>query len=254
MKCINIFLIAGLALGLLSCKKESPITDLGNTLDNNAHRATLRVTLNNRAPAIGDSIILTASTWHINDIIDKVEFSETIVEKYAVNLVLNNTTLNSFVDDVPVYLVVDSVATDNIYYTIINENNELNKFYETLSDAYVIRNVYKKFMPQDIKDAELINALSDEGFASLKDHLSRNINVLDYRALFPTAPASDISGGSLTAAGRANLNANLTRQLLINNALRTATKKGELITNLKVKVTSQNKAFNEVLTVFQAKY
>jgi hypothetical protein len=254
MRFYKIFLVGCLVISMLSCKKESPITDLGNPIASNAARASLRVTLNNRTPAIGDSIILTASTWHVKDIIDKVEFSETVVEKYAVNIVLNNTTLNSFVDDAPIFIIVDSLVKDQVYYSIINQNNELNKFFETISDAYVIRNVYKKFIPKDIKDAELINALTDEGFASLKNHLSRNINVQDYRALFPSAPSSDISGSTLTAAGRANLNANLTKQLLINNALKTATKKGELIVSLKVKVTSQNNAFNEVVTVFQAKY
>ena len=240
MRFYKIFLVAGLAITVLSCKKESPIEDLGNALENNAHRASLRVTLNNRAPAIGDSIVQTASTWHISDKIDKVEFSQTVVEKYAVNLKLNNTTLNAFVDAVPVFIIVDSLAKDIVYKTITNQNKELDAFFETLSDAYVIRDVYKGFMPKDIKDAALINALPDEGFASLKNLLSLNINILDYKALFPNAPATDISGTALSAAGKANLNANLTRQLLISNALQTATKKGELMVSLKVKVTSQN--------------
>lgn len=254
MRFYKTFLIAGFAITMLSCKKESPIVDLGSALENNAHRASLRVTLNNRAPAIGDSIILTASTWHISDKIDKVEFSETVVEKYAVNLKLNNTTLSSFVDDVPVYIVLDSLEKEKIYKTVSSENNELGKYFETLSDAYVIRDVYKKFMPRDVKNADLINALSDEGFASLKSLLALKINVLDYKALFPTAPASDISGAVLSAAGKANLNSNLTKPLLIANALQTATKKGSLIVSLKVKVTAQNTATNEVVNVFQAKY
>lgn len=254
MRFYKIFLVAGLAIGMLSCKKESPITDLGNPTASNSARATLRVTLNNRAPAIGDSIIQTASTWHVNDKIDKIEFSETVVEKFAVNITLANTTLNSVVDAKPVFLVVDSVAKNNIYRTINNQNNEFNSFFETFSDAYVIRDAYKKFIPKDIKDADLINSLTDEGFASLKNHLGFNINVADYRILFPSAPSTHISGAVLSATGRENLNANLTKQLLITNGLRTATKKGDLIVSLKVKVFSETTASNEVVNVFVAKY
>ncbi|TKC05121.1 hypothetical protein [Pedobacter frigoris] len=252
MKLYKIFLVAVLAMFVLACKKESPIEDIVGS-SNDDHRASLRVTLNNRTPALGDSIVITASTWHVSDQIAKVEFIRTAVEKYAVNLELNNTSLNSWIDDkTPAFLIVDSLHKEEVWRTV--DKSDLNRYFETLSDSYVIREAYKEFKQADAKDAALINAISEEGFKSLKDLLSRSINVLDYKALFPAAPAGDISGASLTAAGKENLNKNLTKQLLISNALKTATKKGDLIVTLKVKVTAQKSAVNEVINVFQTKY
>jgi hypothetical protein len=253
MKLYKIFLIAILAVGLQSCKKESPIEDIGGATGNNEHMASLRVTLNNRNPALGDSIVVTASTWHIKDQIAKVEFIRTVVEKYAVNMELTNTSLNSWLDDkTPAFLIADSLYKNEVWKVVTKA--ELNPYFETLTDSYVIRQSYKEFKQSDVKDAALINAISNEGFLSLKDHLSRKINVLDYKLLFPTAPAGDISGTTLTAAGKLNLMNNLTRELLISKVLKTATKKGDLILSLKVKVTAQQAAVNEVTNVFQTKY
>lgn len=253
MKINKIFLIAVLAIFMLACKKESPIEHIGSATGNDEHRASLRVTLNNRTPSVGDSIVVTATTWHVLDQINKVDFLRTVVEKYAVNLELNNTSLNSWLDDkTPAFLIVDSLHKEELWQSV--SGNNLNRYFETISDAYVIRQVYKEFKPAELKDAALINAISDEAFRSLKDHLSRNINVLDYKTLFPTAPATDITGSVLSANGRNNLNANLTRQLLINNVLKSAYKKGDLILSLKVKVSAQKTSGNEVVNVFQTKY
>lgn len=238
---------------MLSCKKESPIENIGDATGNNENRASLRVTLSNRAPALGDSIIITASTWHSSDQIVKVDFIRTVVEKYAVNMELNNTSLNSWLDEkTPAFLIADSLSKDEVWRSV--NAGELNRYYETLSDSYVIRQAYKEFKQKDIKNAELINSMPDESFLSLKDLLAKSINVLDYKALFPAAPAGDISGAALTASGKANLMANLTKQLLISNALKTATKKGDLFLSMKVRVTAQKAAVNEVINVFQTKY
>lgn len=253
MKLNKTFLVAVLAIFMLSCKKESPIEHIGSATGNNEHMASLRVTLNNRNPLLGDSIVVTASTWHIKDQIAKVEFIRTVVEKYAVNMELNNTSLNSWLDDkTPAFLIADSVYKNEVWKVI--NHADLNPYFETLTDSYVIRQSYKEFKQTDVKDAALINAISDEGFVSLKDHLSRNINVLDYKTLFPTAPTTDVSGATLTAAGKLNLMTNLTRALLISKVLKTATKKGDLILTLKVRVTAQQAAVNEVTNVFQTKF
>lgn len=253
MKLNKIFLVAVLAMVVLACKKESPIENIGSVTGNDEHRASLRVSLNNRTPAVGDSIVITATTWHVTDQINQVDFIRTVVEKYAVNLELNNTSLNSWLDEkTPAFLIVDSLYKDEVWQTV--DHSSLNRYFETISDAYVIRKVYKEFKPAEVKDAALINAMPDEAFRSLKDHLSRNINVLDYKALFPTAPASHITGSVLSAEGKANLNANLTRQLLISNVLKSAYKKGDLILSMRVKVGAQKTAANEVINVFQTKF
>lgn len=253
MKLNKIFLIAILAVFVLACKKDSPIGNIGSPTANDENKASLRVTLSNRTPSVGDSIIVTATTWHVLDQINKVDFVRTVVEKYGVNLELNNTSLDSWLDEkTPAFLVVDSVYKEELWQSV--SGNVLTRYFETASDAYVIRQAYKDFKPKDLKDAALINALSDEAFRSLKDHLSRNINVQDYKALFPSAPTTDITGSVLSSNGKANLNANLTRQLLINTVLKSAYKKGELILSLKVRVTAQKTAGNEVINVFQTKY
>lgn len=253
MKINKICLIAAMVIFMLACKKESPIENIGSATGNNEYRASLRVTLNNRTPAVGDSIVITATTWHALDQINKVDFLRTVVEKYAVNLELNNTSLNSWLDEkTPVFLIVDSLYKDESWKSISGDG--LNRYFETASDAYVVRQVYNDFKPVDLKDAALINAMPDEAFKSLKDHLSKNINVLDYKTLFPLAPVTDITGSVLSSGGRNNLNANLTRQLLINTVLKSAYKKGDLILSLKVRVTAQKTAANEVINVFQTKY
>lgn len=250
MKKYIVFLLAGVALTFSSCKKESPLESLGHS--NGAVQASLRVTLNDRNPLPGSDIIITASTWHINDEIETVEFYKTSLEKYTVNLELENTELNNWKSgENPVFLIADSLVNNELWKTV--GKSELNSYFQTVADAYVIRQVYEDFNPVQLEGVDLINSLTDSDFASLKSSLSNNINPADYRIMFPTAPASDIQGAVLSTAGKLNLVTNLTKTLLIDN-MKSAYKTGQLIAQLRVKVTAKGNAVSEVNNEFQSKY
>lgn len=238
---------------ILSCKKESPIKDLGHVGQSDAHKASLRVTLNDRNPSVGSDIIITATTWHISDQIEKVEFYKTAIEKYTVNLELANTELNNWkANENAFFLIADTLSKKEIWKSV--SKNELNSYFQTVADAYVIRGIYQDFHPVDLHGADLINSLTVESFESLKIALSNQIVAADYKILFPNAAPNHTSGVSVTSEGKKNLVNSLTKSNLIANGLKSATKVGQLVVQLNVKVTAEGNAVSEVNNEFQAKY
>jgi hypothetical protein len=257
MKLHKLFLLAGLAVSMLACKKEDMVGRLGNSTTGEVV-PEVRVTLNTRRPALGDSVVLTTSTWHKSDKITKVEYLATQYDEYGINLSLRNTILKTYTDSVKNLIVVDTLQSNEPYFSVSAENKELDKYYVTESNNYVVRGAYKDFAITEIKDADLINSLPAEVFELLKTQLAVAIKVADYALLFPTAPNENytiVSGAKtgISTLGKTYLIENLTADKL-NTILLEATKAGSLKTTLTVRVSAQKSAKTEVVNEFETAY
>lgn len=210
-----------MCLFIMSCKKNDPISELGNT--NNEFVSQLRVTYNNTSLLFGDTLVISASTWQRDDKFQKVDIYETVVETFGVNMVLKGgTTVITKTADESTLSVVDSILKKSLMLEV--KAADMDKYWVTVSNNYVINHRYLvKLKPgRYTNDVTLIQNLSDGDFDVLKGILAYGITRNDYLTFFPTAPASDFKTSGtpvLSAAGIANLRQNLTRAMLVNNVL-----------------------------------
>ena len=241
-----------LCVFIMSCKKNDPIADLGTT--NNEFASQLRVTYNNTAPVIGDTLVISASTWQRDDRFQKVDIFETVVEAFGIDMTLTNgTSVLTKTADESTLTVVDSILKKNVLLQV--NAVDMDKHWVTASNNYIINYSYilKLKNGRYANNTTLIEALTDEEFDVLKGILSYSIIKSDYQLLFPAAPATHFrTSGTpvLSETGISNLRANLTRSML-KNIVKTIKKVGSY--NLTVDVaavtptnatTSSTRTFN----------
>ena len=213
------FLIVGLFM--MSCKKNNPISELGNT--NGEFASELTVTYNNTKPAIGDTLVISASTWQRDDKFKKVNLYETVVESFGLQMTLNNgSSIITKTADESTLTVIDSIAKKSVILEV--KDIDLDKYWATSTNNYVIRYPYivKVKTGKYPNDASLINQLSDTDFSVVKGLLAYTITKADYLVFFPGSPTTHFTTGgtyALTALGMANLKQNLTKTALIANVL-----------------------------------
>lgn len=229
---LNYIMVICAALLLASCKKNDPITDLGTT--NGEFSAQLSVSYNNTRPVIGDTVIVTASTWQRDDKFDKIVFYETVYESFGLKLALqkgtsvdtkdlesNNTTYSTLI-------LTDTIKNKAVWNTVLAK--DLDSYWVTVTNNYVIRSNYKveRLDGKYPSDAALITSLSDIDFAVLKSILAYSITKEDYLLLFPSAPTSHFTSGgtyALSSIGMENLKEKLTKEAL-KGIVKTIQKKG----------------------------
>lgn len=216
MKRIIIYLCSVLVLSYgTSCKKNDPITDLGTT--NGEFAAQLRVSFNNTRPVIGDTLIVTASTWQRDDRFEKIRFNETVFETFGIELQLEKgSSVITKTETFSTLLLTDTIKNKSTWKEVMH--TELDDYWVTSGNNYVIRGNYmvKKMDGMYPNDNTLVGFMPDNEFAILKSLLAYAINRDDYLSLFPTAPATHFSGGTyvLTPLGMSNLKDNLTKTQL----------------------------------------
>ncbi|EFK58420.1 hypothetical protein ACFU8T_17625 [Sphingobacterium spiritivorum] len=216
-KITNILYAVVLACALISCEKNDPISELGET--NGQFAAQLRVSYNNTRPAIGDTLQVTASTWQRDDKFSEVRFMETIVETFGINMSLKNgTQLLTKGETESTLTVIDSIAKANSWLKVAAA--DMDKYWVTVTNNYVMVGRY----PMVIKEGKypnnssLITKLSDQEFEILKGLLAYTITRADYLVLYPSAPASHFTNGGtyvLSQTGINNLKQTLTKTQLL---------------------------------------
>lgn len=208
--------------GLASCEKNDPITELGTT--NGEFSAQLSVSYNNTRPAIGDTVIVTASTWQRDDKFDKVVFYETIFESFGIELDLQKGTSIKTKDQVlnsntySTLILTDTIKSKAVWHTVLAK--DLDNYWVTSSNNYVIRVPYevKRIDGKYPSDNTLITSLSSSDFSILKSLLAYSITKEDYLLLFPNAPTNHFTNGGtyvLSTIGMSNLRDNLTSDKLL---------------------------------------
>lgn len=234
MKKLIYTLLIGAAFGLSGCSKNDPITELGKT--NGEFSANLSVSYSNTKPLIGDSTFVTAQTWQRDDKFDKIEFYQTVFESFGVELRLNKGTSIDTKDQLltgnpnaySTLILSDTIKSKEVWNTVLAK--DLDKYWVTSSNNYVIRSLYKveRIDGKYPSDASLINALSDVDFGVLKSLLAYGITKDDYLTLFPSATSDHFTTGGayvLSAKGMVNLKENLTREQL-KSIVKSLVKKG----------------------------
>lgn len=240
---------------IISCDKNDPITELGDS--NGQFLASLSVSYSNSKPALGDTVVVTASTWQRDDKISKVEMTETVVENFGLNFTLSKGTHISTFDaekKISLLKLTDTIAKSEPWFVINNQNKELDQYFVTLTNNYVIRARYP-FKHKDGKyknDASVFNELTTDEFAVIKSILAYQISQTDYKAIFPTSPASHLSTGTyaLSNEGMAFLKANLTKELLIQH-IASVKKAGTYSSEVFTHVTTPSGAVKSSNTTFQ---
>lgn len=211
---VNIYIgFLMICLFIMSCKKNDPIAELGET--NNQFATQLRVSYNNTRVAFGDTLVVSASTWQRDDKFQKVDLYETVVESFGINMVLKNgTVVLTKTADESTLTVVDSILKKSIMLEV--KAADMDKYWVTVSNNYVIRHEYlvKQKTGRYANDVTMIQSLSDGDFEVLKAILAYVITKNDYLSVFPGAAADHFTTGGtyvLSAKGMANLKQNLTK-------------------------------------------
>ncbi|SFC43332.1 hypothetical protein SAMN05421747_1118 [Parapedobacter composti] len=213
MKKIYILLSTLLAGFFAGCEKNDPITELG--ISNGEYTAELRVTYDNTRPAIGDTVIVTASTWQRDDRYDNITFYETIYETFGLDITLEHgSNFRTVAETYTTLSVTDTILAKRAWQTI--SHDELMQYWVTNTNNYVIPGEYVITMQEGKypSNGSLIEALPDNEWQVLKSIVAYNINGTDFEAIFPDAPDETVSGATVTAEGRAYVRNNLSRQEL----------------------------------------
>ncbi|WP_437920184.1 hypothetical protein [Sphingobacterium sp. LRF_L2] len=241
MKKIKYYIASvGTLLLLNSCDKNDPITELGET--NGEFSAQLSVSFNNTKPLIGDTVIVTASSWQRDDKIEKIEFQETIVESFGILVSLENgstiQTKDQEVSGVTFSTLVlnDTIKNKSVWNVV--ERDELDSYWVTASNNYVVRRNYelKRLDGRYPSNTSLLSTLSVSEFEVLKSILAYAINREDYLLLFPDAPSTHFTNAgayALTQLGINNLKENLHVNTLLT-AVKSVGKKGTYTITIQV--------------------
>ncbi|TWI17524.1 hypothetical protein [Sphingobacterium siyangense] len=208
------------AVSVVSCKRNDPIGDLGET--NGQYVAMLNVSYDINKPVFGDTLTVTASTWQRDDKISSLEMTETVVQKFGVNLTLQKGTVlntNDLESSASTLVVTDTILNKVPWFSIKNDNDQLNAYFETVTNNYIVRAKYPFELNEGHypNDNTLIENLKDVDFEVLKSILAYRIKADDYRLLYPDAPSTDFTSGGvydLTQAGINNLKSTLTKKML----------------------------------------
>ncbi len=256
----KIFFAVILLATLVSCKKNTPIDDMGKS--NGNFRPELRVNLSTKVLKVGDTVVITSTTWQKNDKIAKVEYLHKLYEDFGINLELQTTKLETWNEVSPRMVVTDTIAND-AWLTFPGEGKKLDDYYVTNSNAYVLAGVYKKFVATGgkykMEGADLLRALPEEPYRILVNQLSFVITVQEYSTFFPVAPDSHfIKTGTvktgISEEGKSYLRAELTKDLLIAKGFKSVKKQGALHATVTVRVTAQSGAIAQSINQFEATY
>lgn len=215
-------ILAIAAFWLSSCEKNDPITELGTT--NGEFSAQISMSFNNTRPGIGDTVVVTVSTWQRDDKFDKVEFQETIFETFGIEMSLEKGTAISTIDvasgnnTFSTLVLNDTIKNMAVWKSVVAQ--ELDQYWVTVSNNYVIRSEYEleRLDGKYPSDVTLISSLSETDFGVLKSILAYGITADDYLLLFPDAPETHFTNGgtyALTSLGINNLKDNLTKEALV---------------------------------------
>ncbi|WEK19517.1 MAG: hypothetical protein P0Y49_22345 [Candidatus Pedobacter colombiensis] len=261
MKRYIMVLLAGLSLLTVSCKKNIPMENLGTS--GGRYNPQLSVALSNKAPAFGETTVVTATTSQRNDKIAKVEFLHTLSERFGVQLSLTNVTIKTWDVTSPLMVVRDTIAKNVAWKTVSATDKSLDNYFVTSANNYVIPAEYSLFVQTDgkykISGPDLLRQLPNEAFEIIKSQLTFVIGVADYVKLFPAAPDANfvITGGvktSISDAGKIYLRQNLTRELLISNGLKEIKKIGVMAAAVTVTVTTVDGAQTSISNSFESTY
>ncbi len=249
------------ALALVSCEKDEPMEWLGKASD--AYRPEVRLTVSNRTPELGETVTFTASTWHRNDKITSIELLHKLYEDFGVYFELETTKLNTWSETDPLMVVTDTIAKNTAWKSVPGEGKSLNDYFVTSTNNYVVQGEYAHFVPEggaySAEGEELLNQLPAEAYQILLNQLSYAITVAEFSKLFPDAPESSytMSGTTrtgITPAGRAHLQSNLTKALLIERGFKAIRKVGKLHAVVTARVETSTGAAAEVSNQFNTTY
>lgn len=249
-------MLATLVVLLVSCKKNDPITELGDS--DGEYYPMLRVTYSSNLPNVGDSVVVTASTWQRDDKIAKVEMTETAIEMFGLDFKMKKGTHVLTLDredKLELLVITDTISNNVPWFEVNNTNNELNKYFVTESNNYIIQvpYVFELKTAKYVDDASVINELNSDEFNVLKSILAYAINQEDYKEIFPSAPSDHYSTGAyaLSKLGMDNLKENLTKQMLVNSIV-SFKKVGDFSSKITINVITPSGAVKSSSNSFQA--
>ncbi|WP_299703259.1 hypothetical protein [uncultured Pontibacter sp.] len=260
-KLYRLFLIPVAALSLVACEKDEPIEMLGKYTDE--YRPEVRMSLSNRNPELGDTVTFTVSTWQRNDKIAKIELLHKLYEDFGVYFELETTKLQTWSETDPLMVVTDTIAKNTAWRSVPEGGKTLNDYFVTSTNDYVVQADYTHFKPEggtySAEGEELLNQLPAEAYSILLNQLSYAISVAEYNNLFPEAPDSHftMSGTTRTgisAEGRAYLQDNLSKALLIEKGFKTIRKEGALGSIVTARVTTDSGVSAQTSSEFKTTY
>lgn len=261
MKKDKLYLVLLVALVSASCKKEEPIEWLTGKVGSVA--AEMRTGLSNRSPLVGDTVTYSTTTWQKDDEIKKVEYGHMLYEDFGIVFKLTTTEIVTNAIDDPRMIISDTITPFTLWFTTDTVKAGLNSFYNTEEHAYSIPSRYTSFDLDHTNYPEagdpLLDKLSDESYLMMLYQLSLVIRPAEYLVLFPGSPDAHftMSGATrtgLSATGRENLHANLSRTLLKTKGYTSIRKKGTLFAVLTSRVTTKTGVVSELTNTIKASY
>lgn len=260
-KLYRLFLIPVAALALVSCEKDEPMEELGRASD--SFRPEVRLALSNRTPELAEPVTFTVSAWHRNDNITSIELLHKLYEDFGVYFELETTKLTTWDETDPLMVVTDTIANNTAWKSVPGDGKSLNDYFITSTNNYVVQGEYTHFQPvggaYSAEGEELLNQLPAEAYQILLNQLGYAITVAEFSNLFPDAPETSytLTGTARTGispAGRAYLQSNLTKALLLEKGFKAIRKVGKLHAVVTARVETDNGTATEVSNEFNTTY
>jgi hypothetical protein len=224
-KTIYILLIGWVMALTLSCEKTDTLAKQGTLTGNEFANATLS---NIGATAALDTITLSTTCWSTNDNIASVNYSHEGFTLATLSLKWK-VTANNVAYEYEYSFNIDTAKTPE---TPIVSITDMDKYYQTLMNAYVVKHNFiipAQYAIASTDGKGVLNAMEDNYFAKFAEYFSTKVNKDVTVKLFPTRPEHDTvlfvrainptSGlneftGALTDAGKLFVKDNLTKTLI----------------------------------------
>lgn len=216
----TIYLIfISIAISIASCEKIDNLAEMGTLTEVEFANSNLSAIA---ATAVGDTITLTNSCWAVNDNIAKVEYAHKGF-KLATLAVKWKISANSVNYEYSYSFNTDSIKVEE---TPIATVTELNPFYQTLYNAYVVKQPF--VIPTDyavvkVEGEEVVTDMDAVYFQKFVDYFATKLNKDVTTALFPATATDDGTlfvkvdeafTGALTDAGKQYIKDNLTKAII----------------------------------------
>lgn len=250
--------------GLVSCEKNDPLAEQGELTGVEMPSVVLSQM---PATAVGDTIELSTTTWSRVDNISKLEYFHKGYTGFTLTVKWTTEVPQDDADPL-VYSFYETTHGDSVFIEEekINSFSDLNPWYQTIMNAYVIKQdfiVPDAYAIQSVDDKDVLTYMESNYFNALKDSFAMRFDKIIGEHLFPET-ADDttlyarvkeaVSEGStdsvlvfnnkLTDLGRNYVADNLTKDM-IKNRFESSVKNAFAEVTVLSKVTLNTDAVNE---------
>jgi hypothetical protein len=189
---------------LWACEKNDPLADQGTLTGN---KVAFNLLAQMPDAAAGDTIVLRNVSWSVDDNIKSIVFHHRgfKVRNYEMKIAIPENDANNTIHNFSATFAEDSILVPLTQFARYpEEGSNLNKFYQTLENAYVIQHAFiipGEYTVSKKSNQDLVMEMNDKVFHAFASKFSTGLNRRMFVAVFPNISLFSVKYFKIDEAG-----------------------------------------------------